>query len=50
VLARLKVYEEKTLPLVNHYRKSGALKPVSGIGSEDEVFARILIAMDPELA
>jgi adenylate kinase len=49
VLLRLKVYEEKTLPLVNHYRKTGALRPVSGLGMEDEVFARILIAMDPEL-
>lgn len=49
VLARLKVYEEKTLPLANHYRKSGALRQVSGLGTEDEVFARILIAMDPEL-
>ncbi|HEY3296018.1 MAG TPA: adenylate kinase [bacterium] len=50
VLARLKVYEEKTLPLVNYYRKNGALRPVSGLGTEDEVFARILIAMDPELS
>ena len=50
VLARLKVYEEKTLPLVNYYRKSGALRQVPGLGTEDEVFARILIAMDPELS
>ncbi len=49
VLARLKVYEEKTLPLVNYFRKSGALRQVPGLGTEDEVFARILIAMDPEL-
>jgi adenylate kinase len=49
VLQRLKVYEEKTLPLVNYYRKNGALRQVSGMGTEDEVFARILIAMDPEL-
>jgi adenylate kinase len=50
VLARLKVYEEKTLPLVNYYRKNGALRQISGIGTEEEVFARTLIAMDPELS
>ncbi|RPH95824.1 adenylate kinase [candidate division KSB1 bacterium] len=49
VLQRLKVYEEKTMPLINYYRRAGALRQVSGIGSENEVFARILIAMDPEL-
>jgi adenylate kinase len=50
VLQRFKVYEEKTLPLVNYYRKTGALRQISGLDSEDEVFARVLIAMDPELA
>jgi adenylate kinase len=50
VLQRLKVYEEKTLPLVNYYRKNGALRQISGVGTEDEVFARVLIAMDPELS
>jgi adenylate kinase len=49
VLQRLKVYEEKTLPLINYYRKSGNLRQVSGIGTEDQVFARVLIAMDPDL-
>jgi adenylate kinase len=47
---RFIVYEEKTLPLVNFYRKSGALRQISGLGTEDEVFARVLIAMDPELS
>jgi adenylate kinase len=50
VLQRLKVYEEKTLPLINHYRNGGNLRQVSGIGTEDQVFARILIAMDPDLS
>jgi len=47
---RLKVYEEKTLPLISHYRETGGLRQVSGLGTEDQVFARILIAMDPDLS
>jgi adenylate kinase len=50
VLQRLKVYEEKTLPLITYYRNVGNLRQVSGIGTEDQVFARILIAMDPEIS
>ncbi len=49
VLHRLQVYHEKTAPLIDYYRKLGNLRTVSGVGSEDEVFARILIAMDPDL-
>ncbi len=50
IQARLKVYDEKTLPLINYYRKNGNLRQISGLDSENEVFARLLIAMDPELA
>ncbi|MBU0692065.1 adenylate kinase [bacterium] len=46
---RLEVYREKTAPLINYYKKQGALRPVSGEGSQDEVFARVLIALDPGL-
>jgi adenylate kinase len=49
VLQRLQVYHEKTAPLIGYYKKLGNLRTVSGVGSEDEVFARILIAMDPDL-
>lgn len=49
VLQRLKVYEEKTLPLVTYFQKAGQLRQISGLGTEDQVFARILIAMDPGL-
>lgn len=50
VLQRLQVYREKTAPLIGYYTKLGNFREVSGVGSEDEVFARILIAMDPDLA
>ena len=49
VLQRLQVYNEKTAPLIGYYKKLGNLRSVSGVGSEDEVFARIVIAMDPDL-
>jgi adenylate kinase len=47
---RLQVYRAKTLPLVNHYRQRGSFREVSGVGTEDQVFARLLIAMDPDLS
>jgi adenylate kinase len=50
VSQRLRIYHEKTAPLIGYYKKLGNLRTVSGVGTEDEVFARILIAMDPELA
>jgi adenylate kinase len=50
VTQRLCVYHEKTAPLIGYYKKLGNLRAVSGIGTEDEVFARILIAMDPDLS
>lgn len=50
VLQRLKVYEEKTAPLINYYRRGGNLRQIAGVGSENEVFARVLIAMDPDIS
>ena len=51
VLNRLKVYEEQTKPLVDHYAKSGVLKKVSGdLGVSDlakvlsEIFVEAKIA------
>ena len=46
---RLEVYREKTAPLINYYRKKDALRAVSGEGTQEEVFARVLIALDPGL-
>ncbi len=50
VTQRLRVYHEKTAPLIGYFKKLGNLRAVSGVGTEDEVFARILIAMDPDLS
>lgn len=38
---RLRVFDESTSPLLDHYRDKGLLVEVDGDGSEDEVFARI---------
>lgn len=39
---RMKVYLEETLPLVDYYQKKGVLQNISGKGSPDEVFERII--------
>ena len=42
---RLAVYERQTRPLLEHY--SGLLRRVDGLGSPDEVFERVLEALEP---
>jgi adenylate kinase len=42
---RMNVYQEKTRPLVDHYRKTGSLKEVNGLGSMDGVYASIQVAL-----
>ncbi len=47
VRKRLQVYESQTAPVVEFYRQHGQLTVVDGVGSLDEVFTRILEAIDP---
>ncbi|MCZ3388719.1 MAG: adenylate kinase [Actinomycetia bacterium] len=42
---RLDVYASETAPLVGYYRERGVLRTVVGIGSVDEVTARILAVL-----
>ena len=44
---RLDVYESETRPLLDHYR--GRLVAISGVGSRDDIFARLLAALPAEL-
>jgi adenylate kinase len=44
---RLAVYEEQTAPVIDYYRNHGKLAHLDGVGSLDEVFNRILGAIDP---
>ncbi len=39
---RLAVYKEQTMPIEGHYREKAILLEVDGVGSQDEVFARIV--------
>ena len=44
---RLNVYEQQTAPVVDFYRQQGKLTCVHGEGSMDEVFNRIVEAINP---
>jgi len=43
---RLDLYDAQTEPLVSYYRGRSRLRVVDGVGSPDEVFARLLAAVD----
>ncbi len=42
---RLRIYTDQTAPVIDYYRTQGKLVCVYGVGSVDEVFARILGAV-----
>jgi adenylate kinase len=42
---RMRVYREQTQPLVDHYRARGVLRELDGVGTMDEVAARIEAAL-----
>ncbi|QDW67054.1 adenylate kinase [Luteimonas granuli] len=46
VRKRLQVYDEQTAPVIGHYGAAGKLGVVDGVGTLDEVFGRILAAID----
>ena len=46
VRERLRVYEENTAPVVEHYREEGVLVEVDGEGTPDEVFEAIADVVD----
>ena len=46
---RMVIYTEATDPLLAHYRESGALVEVDGLGSIEEVSGRITTALDAKL-
>lgn len=41
VSKRLSVYRENTMPLIDYYAKKGTLVTIQGIGSIDEIFAKV---------
>ena len=44
---RLKLYDDVTAPVIEHYRKQGKLAHLDGVGTLDAVFTRILEAINP---
>lgn len=43
---RLRVYNRETLPLLKYYERQGLLRQANGLGSIDEIFARICSLID----
>jgi adenylate kinases len=46
IRTRFAVYHERTEPLLRYYRERGLLREIAAEGPEDDVFARILAALD----
>lgn len=46
VRERLEVYRSHTEPLIDHYQELGLLHIIDGLGTQDEVFARIQTEID----
>jgi len=46
---RLELYEEQTAPLLAWFAERGLLVEVDGVGTEDEVFSRLVAAVDARL-
>jgi adenylate kinase len=50
VARRLELYEQQTVPIVDFYKGLGKLVVVDGVGTGDEVFARIVNEIDEHFA
>ena len=46
VRARLATYHDQTAPVARYYDGKGLLRPVAGVGSIEEIFASIVIAVE----
>lgn len=46
IRTRLQVYLQQTRPLLDYYRGAGKLRSIDGVGSTDEVFARLQAVLD----
>jgi adenylate kinase len=46
VQSRLNIYREQTEPLVKYYEEKGILVSIEGIGTPDEIFAKIKTALN----
>ncbi|MGB4777561.1 adenylate kinase [Microbacterium sp.] len=46
IAKRLSIYESETAPILDVYRERGIVDEVDGVGSLDDVYARIVAALD----
>lgn len=46
IRSRISEYEAKTAVVANYYNKSGKMKSIAGVGSIDEIFARLCAEID----
>jgi adenylate kinase len=49
VMRRLELYEQETVPIIEYYREQGKLEVVGGEGDGDDVFKRLVTAVDSRL-
>lgn len=49
VMRRLELYQTATMPILDFYRGLGRLVEIDGMGSGDEVFGRVRIAVDARI-
>ncbi len=45
VKKRIEIYLEKTLPLLDYYRRQGLVSEIDGVGTIEEIFVRVLAAV-----
>jgi adenylate kinase len=50
VMRRLELYDSETMPLIDYYRDRGNLTTIDGVGEGDDVFDRIVEAVEKRLA
>lgn len=41
IKTRLEVYNDETMPVMNHYKQKGKVQEIDGVGSVEEIFGRI---------
>ena len=44
---RLEIYDNETKPVIDYYEKRHLLKRVSGVGTMDEIGARLTATLEP---
>ena len=50
VAERLKQFDELTRPLLEYYRERGILHRIDGVGKTEDVFAKIMTAVEGDLS